>query len=378
MVRCWGLFYFVVIVLSAVSCSENEKSRKIVLFHIHNSYNMKVYLQTIAGLNESERNIDSAIVKNGNDSIYFTVPDSVEKTYRIKLANTPLEVFFINDANEVYIEADILKPLEYQVKFSPATNALQSFFKGQQVIADSSRKIVMLIDSLKSAGISKIRISSLVAEVDSMQINYFQRYKYFCDTISSPAAFLYVYNNVDFGRDYAGLKEFVLSAANRFPHYRQIQQLKTETLEYLNVFEDEFYVGDKLPELKLPDKMGKMFSTYSLKGKYVFMDFWSTWCNVCLQYDKIKENIRKKFPLSKFEMVSVAIDSEKESWDSYQRFKKYDWPQLIDEKMWKGETIRQYRIDSIPFNFFLDPDGRILAKAIPPDSVLPVITKFIK
>ena len=58
MVRCWGLFYFVVIVLSAVSCSENEKSRKIVLFHIHNSYNMKVYLQTIAGLNESERNIE--------------------------------------------------------------------------------------------------------------------------------------------------------------------------------------------------------------------------------------------------------------------------------------------------------------------------------
>src|SRR6185369_14055447 len=159
---------------------------------------------------------------------------------------------------------------------------------------------------------------------------------------------------------------------------KQIQKLKDETLDYLKIFEEEYNVGDVLPELVLPDRMGIKFSTYSLKGKFVFIDFWSTWCEACMQYDKEKEKAKKIFAPEKFEIVSIALDAEKEAWKNYLQQKKYDWPQLIDEKMWNGPTRKAYKIDSIPFNFLVAPDGRVLAKAIKPDSVVAVISKNIK
>jgi hypothetical protein len=50
---------------------------------------------------------------------------------------------------------------------------------------------------------------------------------------------------------------------------------------------------------------------------------------------------------------------------------------LIDEQMWAGPVARTLRFDSIPFNFLLGKDGRILAKGISPDSLLQTLKKFI-
>jgi hypothetical protein len=52
--------------------------------------------------------------------------------------------------------------------------------------------------------------------------------------------------------------------------------------------------------------------------------------------------------------------------------------QLIDKEMWQGQTAAKLVFDSIPFNFLVGPDQRILAKAIPADSVPAVLSQFIK
>jgi hypothetical protein len=56
----------------------------------------------------------------------------------------------------------------------------------------------------------------------------------------------------------------------------------------------------------------------------------------------------------------------------------YSWPQLIDEKMWRGTAAKTLKFDSIPFNFLVSPQGRILAKAIRPDSLIIVLKKVIQ
>jgi hypothetical protein len=97
-----------------------------------------------------------------------------------------------------------------------------------------------------------------------------------------------------------------------------------------------------------------------------------------LKYDQVKAIAKTNFPNDRFEIVSIALDSEKDAWRHYIEAHKFTWVQLIDEKMWRGPTLKAYSIDSIPFNFLLAPDGKILSKAIKPDSLISVLSKLIK
>ncbi|HYM95352.1 MAG TPA: TlpA disulfide reductase family protein, partial [Chitinophagaceae bacterium] len=294
------------------------------------------------------------------------------------IKGTDLRIMFIDDRPEIAIEANILHTEEYEVKGSPATTALKAFMEEQANLMEENRKKSAIIDSLKTRKFSLHITDSLQKEVNRDLVDFFQRYIKFADTISSPAAFLYIYNNVDFGRDYSGLKKFILHAAERFPSAPQVQKLKTETLEYLKAFGKQYNPGDQLPDVELPNVNGNIFSTSLLRGKYVFMDFWSTWCEDCLKYDAEKQRAKKEFSPDKFEIVSIALDAEKDTWKSYIEARKLDWPELIDEKMWEGPTARNLRVDSLPFNYLLAPDGKIIYKAVKPDSLLPILKKIIR
>ena len=366
------------LVVICFCCEQNKFSGTKVIFHIHHAYGHKAFLQTIPYADEKPVIVDSANIENGNDTVELHVPQGDERPYRLRINNSRMEIVIINDSPVIDAEANIFKPLDYTVRNSKATQSVKSFLDSQLKLSIKGRSDAEKIDSLKLNNAPKHSIDSLTTEYNEGLANFFKQYISYADTVSSPAAFLFVYNNVDFGNDHEGLKNFISKAAQRFPDNNGIQQLKQKTLEYLRIFEVEYNPGDYLPELILPDVDGRNFSTYSVKGKYVFIDFWSTWCPACLKYDQAKVTAKRSFPGKKFEIVSIALDSEKETWRRYIQANKFNWVQLIDEKMWRGPTIKAYSIDSIPFNFLLGPDGKILSKAIKPDSVIPVLSKLIK
>ena len=376
-----GKFSYVIflILLSLSNCLCKEKNKSNLTVHIHGAYGFKVILEAIPFIDEVGKLVDSANVKKGDEVIDFSLPQNEERSYVLRVDNTKFETVFITDSKDITIEINnIVLPNQYKIYGSIATTTTHEFLNAQLELMTDVKKRNDEIDSLKKSKAPSRVIDSLKKQANELLDGFFLRYVKFEDTVSSAGAFLYFYNNVEFGNDFAGLKSFMLRNAKRFPGNKQVQKLKDETLEYLKIFEEEYNVGDILPELILPDKSGIDFSTYSAKGKYLFIDFWSTWCDRCLAYDKEKEKAIKLFPADKFEIISIALDSEKDAWRSYLLQKKYNWPQLIDEKMWNGPTLKTYKIDSIPFNFFVGPDGKILAKAIQPDSLVATIAKKMK
>ncbi len=358
-------------------CDKGKPGATKITLYIESAYHKHVLLEQVAMNKEPALLLDSSFVKTGLDTIVLYVPKGEERLCQLKVEDSRMQVYVITDTKDITVNYNYSTG-RYSFEGSPASNSLKTFREGQVVIATQTRDIKAAIDSLKTNHASKKLIDSANHKLDLVLAGYFKRNFSFADTVHSPAAFLATYNTVDFDTDYQGLKKFINAAGQRFPNHTGVQALKKSTLDYIAIFEKQYVIGDVLPELILPDQNGKNFSTYSTKGKYLLLDFWATWCDQCIKYAEAKKKLAKLFPANKMEIVSVAIDDNKAVWQNIIAQEKYSWAQLIDEKMWEGVAFKTIKFDSIPYNFLISPEGRIVKKAIKADSMVLVISAILK
>ena len=325
-------------------CTHRPDPHTTVTVRVQSGHGQKLYISRVAYNNEKERVADSAVVEDMIHDIVFVIPEGDERLYRLHFAGSGVSFFFINDVPALSIAGNYLTG-KYEIQHSSASVELKRFLDYQRGLTGPARGWAC---------------------------------RSFADTVRSSAAFLAVYNSIEFGSDYSAEKKFITAAAARFPSSQPVRDLRDEVLAYIKIMEEEFQPGDLLPAITLPDKDGRSFSTTSLKGKYYLIDFWSTWCPQCLAYNPIKKEMRKRFSPGRLAIVSVAIDAEKEDWQNAIRRQRPDWPQLIDTQMWRGVAVRTLKFDSLPFNFLVDPEGRILRKGLPADSLAGAVISVLE
>jgi thiol-disulfide isomerase/thioredoxin len=113
--------------------------------------------------------------------------------------------------------------------------------------------------------------------------------------------------------------------------------------------------GAPAPEFSLPDKSGKIVNLSDFKGKYVYLDFWATWCTPCLQEMKLISTLKKKYG-DKIVFVSISTDDDTLLVKKFMvKNPKYDWVML---HYGKGKKVKDdYEIKSIPSYFLINPYG---------------------
>jgi peroxiredoxin len=112
------------------------------------------------------------------------------------------------------------------------------------------------------------------------------------------------------------------------------------------------------------DPSGKKIKLSDLKGKYLLIDFWASWCGPCRKENPNLVSLYQKFNGQGFEILGVSLDQPGQytNWVKAIKDDNLSWQQVSDLKGWDNEVARKYGVRSIPTSFLLDPNGKIIAK----------------
>ena len=136
-------------------------------------------------------------------------------------------------------------------------------------------------------------------------------------------------------------------------------------------------IGNIAPAFEQNDTNGNPLSLGSFRGRYVLLDFWASWCGPCRQENPNLVRTYEKFK-DKMVILGISLDNKKEPWLKAIQDDNLNWPQVSDLKGWANSVAGQYGVKSIPANFLLDPEGRIIAKGLRGPQLEQKLTELLK
>ncbi|HLW31919.1 MAG TPA: TlpA disulfide reductase family protein, partial [Aequorivita sp.] len=125
--------------------------------------------------------------------------------------------------------------------------------------------------------------------------------------------------------------------------------------------------GNPSPTFDFENHKGGTTSLADLKGKYVYIDVWATWCGPCLREIPSLKEVEKDFSGKNFQVVSISIDEPKDydKWTGMVHEKSLGGIQLMADNNWNSKFVKDYAILGIPRFILLDPEGKIVAADAP-------------
>lgn len=363
---------YIWVVLLFTACENNTSSSNIaestIRINVFTARNEKAYLVKLPYFNERRSIIDSQVIASASQPILFKVPLEPDRQYQVEISKSHRSFYFIADAQTISITFNNING-KCVVDGSPASISLQNFKESQLKLFDS----IEVVDkrSKLSRQDKKLVINRLNAIVNENNYHY-------ADTVSNIAAFIDIFNRIDFSNDHIALDSFTSRAEQRFHGNAFVKLIRRQALEMIDIYAKEFVAGDSLPSIALPDDMGAFFSTGSLQGKYYLINFWASWYPKTYPYLQAGQKVDMNAYAGRLAIVNVALDDDRKNWNNFLIAAGNRAINLIDTGIWHGIAANTLKFDSIPFNFLVNPSGKIIAKAIVPDSLQYVLKEKLR
>lgn len=125
--------------------------------------------------------------------------------------------------------------------------------------------------------------------------------------------------------------------------------------------------GTSAPSFDYENHKGGKTKLEDLRGKYVYIDVWATWCGPCRAEIPHLKKVEEKYHGKNIEFVSISVDTDKDydKWKKFVTEKQLGGIQLFADKNWNSDFIKAFGIDSIPRFILIGPDGKVIKADAP-------------
>lgn len=285
--------------------------------------------------------------------------------YRVRLSEAISMLMVVKPSDKkITLDTDTgrIKEFEYNVTGSYLTEQVRDlvihYNKQMDIINDVATQLQtpLLSDSMRQQLEMQLNI------YNSLTQQYIQS---FLDTVSNPVvaafgalSFIDVKSNTQFitklekrlfdnFKDNSLVRDFVMHA----------EEIKKQMQPAVS-----FPEGTTPPDISMSDTSGKKtLSLYSLRGKYVLIDFWASWCGPCRAENPNVVSEYNTYKDKGFTVFSVSLDSNRDKWIAAIKKDKLSWQWHVSQLQgWQSPICQTYKITSIPSNFLLDKEGKVI------------------
>lgn len=375
-------FYFILLSTLLLSC-KNKDGRFSVSGELQHADKNKIYLEQLFFSAKNPQVLDSATIEKGK----FTLKaKSIEEgLYRLRIDSLDVQFIFINDQPEISFKGDLndMNPISSQFNTS-ANLQLKSFIN----MLDEKIKLMNFtrkdIDNREAAqNDSSFAVDE--AKLKMLENGYQNFITSYLDTCSDPILTMFSLGYA-FDLDPLLLNKSISGLSKRFPKHQGIATVVTEfnkMLEEKNKVSEKTAVktpkvGDIAPNFTMNDIEGKPFSLSQLKGKYVLVDFWASWCGPCRGENPNVVKAYNQFKNKNFTVLGVSLDEDKSKWLEAIKEDQLTWKHISDLKGWSSAVVSLFGFDGIPYNILVNPEGKIIATELRENDLIDFLSKNLK
>lgn len=169
------------------------------------------------------------------------------------------------------------------------------------------------------------------------------------------------------------MQEVVSNLKAKYAESPRVQMIEQQTGQIERIYQEELMMKEgkmDAPDFTLKTPEGKEIKLSMLKGQFVLIDFWASWCGPCRQESPNVVRLYNQYKADGFTVFSVSLDDNADKWKQAIQKDGLVWPNHgSDLQGWKTPLTQLYGFNSIPHTVLVNKEGKIIGRGLRGDAL---------